>query len=113
MLDFDPARRVRVIVCVQSQECGGLEIRLSISGFPPIGTGKHTSGTLGTANFGTPRANAPNPACEPHIVSEPSSSSNMSLALCISASALVVENLLANVFMSRGLEGRVYVVKNK
>lgn len=54
-------------------------------------------------NFGIPLVKDPKPACEPHITSGQSSSSpNISFALRISATALVVENRSTKVFMLDG-----------
>jgi hypothetical protein len=60
---------------------------------------KRTSGTAGTANEGEPLATLPKPACEPHMVSENSSSSKSVCVFFSLLKALVVENCSAREFM--------------
>jgi hypothetical protein len=59
-----------------------------------------TSATAGTENVGTPFATLPNPASDPHMVSENASSSVINArAFRTSLAALVVENRSTKVFM--------------
>ena len=99
MLNFDSARRVSVIVGVQSQECARLHNTKRRPFNPHIRFQEYksdglTSGTAGILNFGIPVARFPKPPYDPHINSDTlsPSSSMIALARLISEEALFVSN---------------------
>jgi hypothetical protein len=97
MLDLDSAIRIGVVVRVKAQKCSWLRaIRNEHAAIKM----KLTSGTAGTEKFGTPFARLPNPASEPHVVSENSSSSAASACAFLKLLVAVdVEKRSANVFI--------------
>ena len=99
VLYFNPAVRIGMVIGVQSEECGWLVQRRSSVSKDKLSASIRTFGTAGTRNDGEPLARLPNPALEPHMASDNSSSSTSSRVFLSLLNALVVENCSAREFI--------------